>query len=168
MSTLTRGDRLPNHLQREVLAAYVHRWTHENAQRSYNGHSAGSPSQSHPQPFQWISQREGVALDMQDNPSMNGKRTTKEADMVFNGDTLGDCELCGMERRLESGYCFDCLDRKQANVATWEEIVKLELRVLELEARFRHTHVNNGSDDSCAVCGFDLRDAVHKRISVIA
>lgn len=37
MSTLTRGDQLPSHLQHEVLARYIHRWTHENAQRSYNG-----------------------------------------------------------------------------------------------------------------------------------
>lgn len=34
---LIRGDKLPHRLQREVLAAYVHRWTIENARQTYHG-----------------------------------------------------------------------------------------------------------------------------------
>jgi len=34
---LARGDRLTAALRRQVLAAFVHRWTHENAKQTYNG-----------------------------------------------------------------------------------------------------------------------------------
>jgi len=34
---LVRGDRLTAALRRPVLAAFVHRWTHENAKQSYGG-----------------------------------------------------------------------------------------------------------------------------------
>lgn len=34
---LIRGDYLPPELKRQVLAAFVHRWTHENAQQTYGG-----------------------------------------------------------------------------------------------------------------------------------
>lgn len=52
------------------------------------------------------------------------------------------------------------------NKATFEEIIKLELRVAALESTFRHYHVNNGNgDDACRQCGLDLRDAVHTRIT---
>jgi hypothetical protein len=48
--------------------------------------------------------------------------------------------------------------------ATYTEIVKLDQRIIELEARFAHYHVSNGIDDSCAFCRFDLRDPIHKRV----
>jgi len=34
VSKLVRGDQLPSNLRREVLSAYVHRWTSDNPQRS--------------------------------------------------------------------------------------------------------------------------------------
>lgn len=34
---IIRGDRLSAPLRAEVLARYVHRWTHENARQSYRG-----------------------------------------------------------------------------------------------------------------------------------
>lgn len=49
------------------------------------------------------------------------------------------------------------------NIASWEELIKLELRVKELETVFRHYHVASGNYDICKQCGFDLRDAIHKR-----
>lgn len=49
--------------------------------------------------------------------------------------------------------------------ATYVEIIKLDQRIIELEARFAHYHVNNGEDDACAMCRFDLRDPIHKRVS---
>lgn len=36
MSILVKGNELPFSLQTEVLRAYVHRWTHENARQTYN------------------------------------------------------------------------------------------------------------------------------------
>lgn len=85
--------------------------------------------------------------------------------MVFTGDTVGDCKHCGMEMRLTDGMCFDCMNRVGGNVATWTEIIKLELRVHELESCFRHTHVNNEINDICAKCGLDLRDIIHTRLT---
>ena len=49
-------------------------------------------------------------------------------------------------------------------MATYAELIRLDLRVMELEQRFAHMHVNNGVDDSCKVCRFDLRDPIHKRV----
>lgn len=51
------------------------------------------------------------------------------------------------------------------DVATVEQIMRLEGRVVELEHRFRHWHVahENGSD-ACWACGFDLRDPIHRRV----
>lgn len=89
--------------------------------------------------------------------------------MVFKGDVIGDCKHCGMEMRLTDGMCFDCMNRIEGNVATWTEIIKLELRVHELESCFRHTHVNNGLNDryndSCKQCGLDLMDTIHTRLT---
>lgn len=48
--------------------------------------------------------------------------------------------------------------------ATYAEIVKLDIRVTELEERFKHRHVNNGVDDACKECRFDLRDPIHERV----
>lgn len=92
---------------------------------------------------------------------------TKGGIMVFTGSYIGDCAQCGMEARLTDGYCFDCLSHREAgsNVATWEEINKLELRVRELESIFRHHHVSNEVDDACKACSLDLRDPVHIRIT---
>lgn len=28
---------------------------------------------------------------------------------------------------------------------------------------FKHTHLNNGKDDTCKDCGLDLRDSIHTR-----
>ncbi len=36
-----QGDKLPARLQREVLARFVHRWTHENAKQTYGGKCPG-------------------------------------------------------------------------------------------------------------------------------
>lgn len=47
------------------------------------------------------------------------------------------------------------------SIATWSEIVKLDARIIALEARFRHRHIHNGVDDSCKSCRFDLRDPIH-------
>lgn len=85
--------------------------------------------------------------------------------MLFIGDVIGNCTHCGMEMRLTDGVCFDCTNRMKGNVATWEELIKLELRVRELEARFQHMHVNNDINDICAKCGLDLRDAIHTRVT---
>ncbi len=41
MPRYIRGDRLPLSLQRDVLARYVHRWTHENARQTYGGRCPG-------------------------------------------------------------------------------------------------------------------------------
>ena len=49
------------------------------------------------------------------------------------------------------------------NVASWEELIKLELRVNELETAFRHYHVASGNCDICKQCGLDIRDSIHKR-----
>jgi len=89
--------------------------------------------------------------------------------MTFAGTDKGPCTICGMDRSLDSGLCFDCKSATtpEQNQATWQEIIKLELRVAELEHRFRHYHVNNGKndryDDSCKQCGLDLRDQIHTR-----
>ncbi len=55
---------------------------------------------------------------------------------------------------------------KNQNIASWAEIVKLELRVAELETAFRHHHVNNGEvgNDLCKTCKLDVRDAIHVRL----
>ncbi len=45
------------------------------------------------------------------------------------------------------------------------EIERLAARIDFIETRFRHIHVNNGSDDTCKECGLDLRDAIHTRIT---
>lgn len=37
MPKLIRGDQLNGDQRRQVLAAYVHRWTHENARQTYRG-----------------------------------------------------------------------------------------------------------------------------------
>ncbi len=52
------------------------------------------------------------------------------------------------------------------NVATWEEIIRLDRRVIELESRFRHRHVASGiaGNETCRHCGLDLRDPIHSRI----
>jgi len=34
---LVRGDRLTAAVRKHVLAAFVHRWTHDNARQTYNG-----------------------------------------------------------------------------------------------------------------------------------
>ncbi len=34
----------------------------------------------------------------------------------------------------------------------------------QLLSTFRHTHVNNGTDDTCKKCGLDLRHPIHERI----
>ncbi len=34
---LVRGDRLTTAQRRQVLSAFAHRWTHENAQQTYGG-----------------------------------------------------------------------------------------------------------------------------------
>lgn len=34
---LMRGDRLTAAVRKQVLAAFVHRWTHENAKQTYGG-----------------------------------------------------------------------------------------------------------------------------------
>ena len=83
--------------------------------------------------------------------------------MTFTGTNKGPCSMCGMDRSLDSGLCFDCTS--STTTATFQEIIKLELRVAELESRFRHIHVNNGNqyDDSCKQCGLDLRDKIHIR-----
>ena len=50
------------------------------------------------------------------------------------------------------------------NVAAWEEIVKLNIRVHELESIFQHYHINKqDGTDTCKRCGLDLRDGIHKR-----
>lgn len=38
---LIRGDKLTAVQRAEVLRAYVHRWTHENAKQTYNGQCPG-------------------------------------------------------------------------------------------------------------------------------
>ena len=43
-------------------------------------------------------------------------------------------------------------------------LLKLDARVIELEARFRHPHVSNGVDDACRECRFDLRDPIHEQV----
>jgi hypothetical protein len=47
MSRYVRGDKLPHRLQREVLAKYVHRWTHENASQTYGGRCPGCVQARH-------------------------------------------------------------------------------------------------------------------------
>lgn len=44
-------------------------------------------------------------------------------------------------------------------------ITPLIKRINQLEAKFRHIHVNSGinEDDSCKECGLDLRDKIHYR-----
>ena len=42
-----RGDKLTPQLQRWVLAKYVHRWTHENAQQTYGGRCPACAQVSH-------------------------------------------------------------------------------------------------------------------------
>lgn len=48
--------------------------------------------------------------------------------------------------------------------ATYSEIIKLELRAMELESRFRHYHVRSDEPDICLTCGLDLRDTIHARV----
>lgn len=44
-----------------------------------------------------------------------------------------------------------------------------EQRIIDLEAKFQHYHVNNGDGtDACRECGFDLRDRVHIRAAINA
>lgn len=86
--------------------------------------------------------------------------------MTFAGEIIGDCRHCGMEARLSDGACIDCLSHieRSGNTPTWSEIIKLELRVMDLESRFRHRHIDNGIDDTCQSCGLDLRDTIHERM----
>lgn len=46
-----RGDLLPVRLQQEVLAKFVHRWTHENARQTYKGRC---PACAQAAPFPYV------------------------------------------------------------------------------------------------------------------
>lgn len=88
--------------------------------------------------------------------------------MKWDGKPGAPCTLCGMDRSTDYGLCFDCAISATANQdkATWQEIIKLEMRIAELQSCFKHTHVNNENqyDDRCKQCGLDLRDKIHIRI----
>lgn len=43
------------------------------------------------------------------------------------------------------------------------EVVELKRTNQALLAHFQHYHVNNGIDDTCKECGFDLRHEIHFR-----
>lgn len=51
----------------------------------------------------------------------------------------------------------------EAGLPTYSELIKLELRVADLERVFRHYHVSQPGTDVCQQCGLDLRDEVHTR-----
>jgi len=40
----------------------------------------------------------------------------------------------------------------------------IEAELNQLLTAFRHRHVNNGEDDACKACGFDLRHEIHERV----
>lgn len=40
----------------------------------------------------------------------------------------------------------------------------LERELEEVISKFKHIHVNNGINDACKQCGFDLRHEIHERI----
>jgi len=61
-----------------------------------------------------------------------------------------EVETVNEMRRINRGLCQQISERDQ--------------RIKEMEAEFRHRHVNNGVNDRCDVCGFDLRDEIHERI----
>ena len=46
-----------------------------------------------------------------------------------------------------------------------EEISKLRAQVISWRTAFKHMHANNMIDDCCNICGLDLRDDIHLRIS---
>lgn len=58
MTRLITGDKLTADLQAEVLRAYVHRWTHENAKQTYRGNCPGC-EQSAPFPMTTGSKEHG-------------------------------------------------------------------------------------------------------------
>ena len=41
------------------------------------------------------------------------------------------------------------------------EIEELQRKLERLLETFRHRHANNGKDDSCFICGLDLRNEIH-------
>jgi len=44
------------------------------------------------------------------------------------------------------------------------EIERVMLVNAQLTEKFRHIHIDNGVDDSCAKCGLDIRNEVHQRV----
>lgn len=62
------------------------------------------------------------------------------------------------------GKAKKCIENQKARITELEKRNdRLQQRYLDLLEKFSHMHVNDPStsDDSCAVCGFDLRNSIH-------
>jgi len=60
-------------------------------------------------------------------------------------------------RELLNKYYNYLMDEFNGNAS--EEAIELFI-----EEEFKHIHKNNGIDDECAICGYDLRSLIHKRV----
>jgi len=63
-----------------------------------------------------------------------------------------------LKERLEDVYLKDTGKTREINILTKEN-----RGLREALERFKHYHVSNDRDDTCASCGLDLRNEVHRR-----
>ena len=92
-------------------------------------------------------------------------------------------EKCQHHGEDESPWMCECtrqrlreLEAKQSDNANMvlvedsrhEYLLTMEQRCKELVAAFAHRHRNNGVNDACKDCGFDLRDPLHAPVNSAA
>lgn len=86
--------------------------------------------------------------------------------LVKDAKELND-RICDENEQLEKAtekarqeYLNECCNHEvsRQDRDQWKSLAQ------EVISKFKHTHVNNGIDDSCKQCGFDLRHEIHKRV----
>ena len=60
-------------------------------------------------------------------------------------------------KKLLDGYYNLLMDEFNGNAS--EEAIDMVI-----QQEFKHIHTNNGINDECAVCGYDLRSEIHLRM----
>lgn len=86
--------------------------------------------------------------------------------------SLADSEYVRLARQLERELAEMIGQRDEALAAQLtakDSIIKdrdqWKAVAQEVISKFQHRHVNNGTDDACKQCGFDLRHEIHERFN---